>query len=392
MEINCDYGLIANYNNDIENKYCISKCCIPCPIQNYFYKDKNIEHNFYIINILRNISSILSLIILIIYIYKIINNNKVIKNNKNNNIELKKIILKKNINIIIICLSFSIFLFSGVSFFAFNNPKIIQCKDIITSSDQNNNLLCSIQGSILVFSSFSVVIWIFILILNFHLYNVWNSNYIITNYYFSNIFIWGIPVLITFIVLSTNNISYEFSNLCLVSIENIFNMFFYPLGSIVFLSFLILIISIFYIIYKCVYTYTDFHIYNKRDNYEYQMKKLELDKMLEVFKYHWRYIIIGIISVFTFSFYWLFYYKEINNFKNIFEDLLICLKNNDINKCIINTKEKMPPYNLMITSETLVSIVGIWLFFIFIDISYIKKIKQKIFLKSNNKDNLLNMI
>lgn len=392
MENNCSYNLINNNNNDTINKYCISNCCIPCPVQNYFYKDNNIEHDFYIINILRNISSILSLIILIKYIFKIRNTNIIINDIKNNNKENKKLMLERNLNIIIIFLSLSIFLFSGVSFFSLKNPKNIQCKDIITSSNQENNYLCSIQGGILVFSSFSVVIWIFILILNFHIYNVWNSYYIITNGYFNNIIIFSIPLLITFIVLSTNNISYEFSNLCLVSIENIFNMFFYPLGSIIFSAFIILIISLTYIIYKYIYINIDFYMYNSKDLYNYESKKLELSKIINVFKNHWRYMIIGLLSVFTFTFYWVFYYKQINNFQNIFNNLLKCLQTNKIDICIISTKKRLPSYQLMIISETLVSIVGIWLFLIFVDINFLE-IYNRISNKMTKKDNnLLNMI
>lgn len=391
MENNCNYNLISNNNNDTINKYCISNCCIPCPVQNYFYKDNNIEHDFYIINILRNISSILSLIILVKYIIKIRNTNIKINKYKNNYKEINKLMLEKNLNIIIIFLSLSIFLFSGVSFFSLKNPKNIQCKDLITSSNQENNYLCSIQGGILVYSSFSVVIWIFILILNFHIYNVWNSYYIITNGYFNNIIIFSIPFLITFIILSTNNISYEFSNLCLVSIENIFNMFFYPLGSIIFSAFIILIISLTYVIYKYIYVNIDFYMYNSKDLYNYESKKLELSKIIGVFKNHWRYIIIGLLSVFTFTFYWIFYYKQINNFQNIFSNLLKCLETNKIDICIIDTKNKLPSYQLMIISEMLVSIVGIWLFLIFADIN-LSKIFKKISKKKTKKNNLLNMI
>lgn len=386
MDKKCNYGLIFNPNNDINNKYCISNCCIPCPMQNYFYKDNNIEYDFYIINILRNISCILSLIIIIKYIKK----NK-IKYNENNDIKIK---MEKNINIIIIFLSLSIFLFSGVSFFSLKDPKNIQCKDIITKSTQNNNTLCSVQGSILVFSSFSVCIWILVLILNFFIYNVCNSHYIITENYFNNIIIWAIPIISTYSILVTNNISYEFSNLCLISIENIFNMFFYPLGFIIFSAFLILIISLIYIIFKCIFVTIEYKMYNNNDEYKYEIIELELAKIYNVVKFHWRYILVGLISVFTFTFYWIFYYKEINTFKNVFINLLECLNNEDINICIIKSKNELPPYRLMILSELFVSIVGIWLFIIFIDLDIFKKfnILKRIFTKNKNKTELLNII
>lgn len=374
MENNCDYGLIFNYENTNDNKYCISKCCVPCPIQNYFYKENNIENDFYIINIIRIISCFLSLIVLIRHIY-------IYKNNEKN-------------NVIIIYLSLSIFLFNSVSFFVIKDPKTIQCKDIITSSTQFNNYICTIQGGILIFSSFSIVIWIFVLILDFFITNVYKSYYIITNNYFNNFIAWGIPLIITFIILATGNISYEFSNLCLISIENIFNMFFYPLGFIIFSAFLILIISLIYIIFKCIFVTIEYKMYNNNDEYKYEIIELELAKIYNVVKFHWRYILVGLISVFTFTFYWIFYYKEINTFKNVFINLLECLNNEDINICIIKSKNELPPYRLMILSELFVSIVGIWLFIIFIDLDIFKKfnILKRIFTKNKNKTELLNII
>lgn len=324
----CPYNLINNYNNEIKDKYCISNCCLPCPLQNYFYNNYNIERDFKIINILRIISTFLSIIIMLLYIIKLKNINI-----KNENVDNNKKLIEKNLNIIIICLSLSVFLFSGVSFFVFNNPKDIQCKDMITKSTQYNNNLCAIQGGILVFSSFCIVVCIFILILNFHINNIWNNKYIITNYYFNNIIIWGIPSIITFIILSTNNISYEFSNLCLVSIESIYNMFFYPLGSIMFLGFLILLISLIFITYKLIYTNVDFYMYDKKDEYKSEIKKLELYKTIYVFKYHWRYILIGIITTFTISFYWLFYFKEVNKIKNVIINFIECSKKENVEIC-----------------------------------------------------------
>lgn len=387
----CPYYLIKNTEKENVNKYCLKDCCIPCPLQNYFYNKYNIEYDFNIINILRIISTFLSIIIMIMYFIKFKKNK--FKNEGGNE---KRSLIEKNTNIIIICLSFSIFLFSSISLFVINNPKRIQCKDILTKSTQNNNLLCSIQGGILIFSSFCTVVWIFVLILDFHINKIWNNNYIITNHYFNNILIWFIPFVITFTILTTNNISYEFANLCLVSVDNIYNMFFYPLGCIVFLGFLILLISLIIITYKYIYTNVDFYMYDQKDEYKVEMKKLELNKTIDIFKYHWRYILIGLITIFTISFYWLFYYKEINKLKELFKDIIECSHTQTIDICINSSISKLPSYKLMVVAETLVSIVGIWLFIIFIDITYFKnyykKLKQINIFNSSDKNKLLNHI
>lgn len=171
-------------------------------------------------------------------------------------------------------------------------------------------------------------------------------------------------------------------------------MFFYPLGFIIFSAFLILIISLIYIIFKCIFVTIEYKMYNNNDEYKYEIIELELAKIYNVVKFHWRYILVGLISVFTFTFYWIFYYKEINTFKNVFINLLECLNNEDINICIIKSKNELPPYRLMILSELFVSIVGIWLFIIFIDLDIFKKfnILKRIFTKNKNKTELLNII
>lgn len=147
-----------------------------------------------------------------------------------------------------------------------------------------------------------------------------------------------------------------------------------------FLGFLILIISLIIITYKYIYTNVEFYMHNQEDEYKIEIKKIELNKTIDIFRNHWRYMLIGLITIFTISFYWMFYYKEINKFKNIFIDLKICSKIKDIGICINDSIDMLPPYRLIVTAEVLVSIVGIWLFIIFIDISYFKKkfMKSKI--------------
>lgn len=373
----CSYGLLFNNKNNTLDKYCLENCCIPCPIQNYFYKNYNIERDFKIINVLRVASTILSLYILITYIFKLINK-------KTSNLERKYIS-------IVTYLSFSIFLFSSVSLFVIQDPKKIQCKDEITKSTQTNNTLCSVQGALLIFSSFSIVISVFMLVLDFHIEKILKKEIMSKKYVNSGL--WIIPFIATFIVLLTNNISYEFSNLCLISLDYIYYMFFYPLGSIIFLSSLLLLISLTKISYDYAYTSYNIFFYNntRDDSQSIEMRELDLKKIKLVLKDNWRYISISFISSFTISFYWIFYYNEINKFKTIFSDFSFCMIDTTPEHCFVELFNKIPKYTMLIISETLVSIVGLWLFLVFFEFDKCSIFIEKsvIFKRKNKNKNTL---
>lgn len=116
----------------------------------------------------------------------------------------------------------SILLFNSVIFFTINKPINIQCINNVTPSNQGNNILCFIQGSILVFSTFSTIIWISILIVNFHIKTFWskykiyfnnqNITFEITNYKITYFFGWVLPLLLTLICIFLKSISYELIN------------------------------------------------------------------------------------------------------------------------------------------------------------------------------------
>lgn len=370
----CPFPLIYS---DTTIKYCLNKCCIPCPIQNYLYDDK-LEYGLFISDILRIISFILSLIIFICYIY---------------------LFKKKHFiyNSIILNLSLCILLFSSVIFFTIKNPIKIQCTNNVTPSNQNNNILCFIQGSILVFSTFSTILWISILIINFHIKTFWNKyrsyfnnknlNFEITNYKVTYFIGWIIPLIFTLICIFLKSISYEYSNLCLISLEWIFKLFFYPLGSIIFPCFLLHIFSLSYISYNSI-----IQVFTNIENKNMEVFK-DYYQMITVFKNYWRYFLIGIISVSTLTFYWIFYFTQITKINNTLENIedlkiwLNCIStNNNKNKCFYIIKDKIPSLDIMIFAEISVSIIGIWLFLLFGTELY--KLKKKII---NNNMNFLNL-
>ena len=204
-------------------------------------------------------------------------------------------------------MSIAIFLFSMVVFFSIGDPKKLQCAaNEISQATMNNNPLCGAQGAIVIFGSFATCCWCAALILNLHVHTVWNSNFFTNRYLMLNLICWGIPTVMTSIALGLHAIKFEFANLCLVSMDYIFAMFFYPLAAIVCPSFLIHIATFFYIAKIAV-----------REGLESDMtQSLSTGTMTErppgvsrkhvivAVKIQWRALLLAIIAIVTVLFYW----------------------------------------------------------------------------------------
>lgn len=247
----------------------------------------------------------------------------------------------------------------------------------------------------LIYSSFSTIIWVSLLIINFNIKTFWRfygrffkdkdlHNFSITKYKIFHVIGWGVPLIFTLICIFLNSIAYEYSNLCLISLNWIFSLFFWPLAIIIFPSFLLHIISMFYICYssvKQVFVYEN--NFNKEVINDYY-------NLIIVFKNYWRFFFIGIISISTVTFYWIFYFTQITRINDLINNIdiikhwLRCmtLNNSDQNKCVYILKDKVPSLKIMIAAETTVSIIGIWLFLIFGNQIYNlkKKMEDKQFL------------
>lgn len=91
----------------------------------------------------------------------------------------------------------------------------------------------------MIFASFASVMWCTTLIVNLHLLTVWNSHFLNDKYIVINVIGWGVPASIMSIALGLHAVKFEFAHLCLVSLERIFEIFFYPMAAIVCPAFLI---------------------------------------------------------------------------------------------------------------------------------------------------------
>lgn len=165
-------------------------------------------------------------------------------------------------SLLILNFALAIFLFSMVVFFSIGDTKRLQCSGDINPADMDNNALCGAQGAILIFSSLATVLWCAALIINLHMHTVWNSSFFANKYIFLHVFCWGVPAAFMAAALGLHAVKFEFANLCLVSIDYIFDLFFYPMAAIIAPAFLLHILTFFYIAKVCamdgvkpIYTY-----------------------------------------------------------------------------------------------------------------------------------------
>ncbi|CAO3687789.1 unnamed protein product [Rhizopus stolonifer] len=271
----------------LSESYCKYGCCIPCPVQNYVYKKGWAEIGFAAPNVVRFVSAILSLILVISYLV----------------LPFKR----RHPSILILNMSISIFFFNMTSFFAIGNPERLQCSSNgVAPAEIGNNALCAAQGAILVFSSFSTILWSCVLILNLHFNTVWSSSFFADKYIILNIICWGIPVAMTCIAIGLHALKFEFSSLCLISMEYIFKIYFYPLAAIVCPSFLIHVCTFFYIAKAAIREKlgSDHTQTLSAGNTTDIPQGLNHRHIVAAVKIQWRALLLTIVAISTILFYW----------------------------------------------------------------------------------------
>ncbi|RCH77663.1 hypothetical protein CU098_000852, partial [Rhizopus stolonifer] len=258
------------------------------------------------------------------------------------------------------------------SFFAIGNPERLQCSSNgVSPAEIGNNALCAAQvlklGAILVFSSFSTILWSCVLILNLHFNTVWSSSFFADKYIILNIICWGIPVAMTCIAIGLHALKFEFSSLCLISIEYIFKIYFYPLAAIVCPSFLIHVCTFFYIAKAAIKEKLESdHIQTlSAENTTDIQQGVNHRHIVAAVKIQWRALLLTILAISTILFYWLAYMIQVSNFTNTEKDgnIILCwiecmlLSKGDQDKCYQFAKSWLPSFPLMVTVDIFASLI-----------------------------------
>ncbi|KAI9272566.1 hypothetical protein BY458DRAFT_455346 [Sporodiniella umbellata] len=347
---------LASTGKTLSESFCDYGCCIPCPVQNYVYKKGWAKVEFAVPNIVRFVAAFLSLFLVISYLV----------------LPFKR----RHPSALILNLSISIFLFSMTSFFAIGNPEKLQCSpNGVTPAEIGNNALCAAQGAILVFASFATVLWCSALILNLHLSTVWSSSFFADKYIILNIICWGIPTGMTCLAIGFHALKFEFSSLCLISIEYVFKIFFYPLAALICPSFLIHVCTFFYIAKIAIQEKLEYDRSQSQSsgNATDVVPGVSRRHIIAAVKIQWRALLMAVVGITTILFYWLAYMVQVDRFTDTERDGVIVerwiqcmlLSEGDQNKCYEFSKNWLPSFPLMITVDIFASLIGFWLFILF---------------------------
>lgn len=347
-----------NGTTDTENAvFCRFGCCMPCPAQDLFFNQGWTKHGFLATNIVRFVSAVASFVILVSYL--------VLPDKR------------RHPSLLILNFALAIFLFSMVVFFSIGDPKRLQCSGDINPADMDNNALCGAQGAILIFSSLATVLWCAALIVNLHMHTVWNSSFFANKYIFLHVFCWGVPAAFMAAALGLHAVKFEFANLCLVSIDYIFDLFFYPMAAIIAPAFLLHILTFFYIAKVAMKESAQSEASQSRSANSFasrnQLATRKHKHVIQAVKIQWRALLLAIVALVTVLFYWIFYFTQVNRMASLETDDATILKwlecmldpDNTQDSCTDLVSNHLPPFGLMITAETLVGLVGLWLFLIF---------------------------
>ncbi|EIE83579.1 hypothetical protein RO3G_08284 [Rhizopus delemar RA 99-880] len=268
-------------------------------------------------------------------------------------------------SLLILNLSISIFLFSMVSFFAIGNQERLQCSP--------NGIAPGEMGAILVFSSFSTTLWCSALILNLHFHTVWNSNFFTNKYLMLNIICWGIPAVVTCVAIGLHSLKFEFASLCLVSMEYVFKLYFYPLAAIICPSFIIHIGTFFYIAKMAIQEKRESDMSQSLSTGKVTSQGVNHRHIVAAVKIQWRALLLAVVAIATVLFYWLAYMTQVRrlteteNNATLVTSWLQCMltPGNDQDICYEIIKPILPNFSLMVTVDILAALIGFWLFLMF---------------------------
>ncbi|KAJ2955576.1 hypothetical protein NQZ79_g8425 [Umbelopsis isabellina] len=354
----------AGTNNSISSDTCANGCCIPCPVQEYFYPVGWMEKGFIATDIIRSVSAILSLFLVISY----------------------AVLPDKRTHPSLLIFEFfiALFLYSADVLFVLGNPKRIQCSTDIVASTQDNNLVCAIQaidmistGGILIYSTLAMALWVSAVIINLHLHTVWNSKFLVNKYLALNIICWGGPLVVTIISLVYHQVQFEFANLCLLSADWIYKLFFDPLAAIVLPSVVIHLATFFHIARVSMKGTTDIEMSDSRtfgttSQHSRQPLVSHRRHVVTAFKIQWRALLLALNAMVAFLFYWIFYLVQLPKLANLRDNkemlaswVQCMMINHDQNLCSSIVSDKLPPFALLITAEALVSLIGVIVFITF---------------------------
>jgi hypothetical protein len=113
-----------------------------------------------------------------------------------------------------------------------------------------------------------------------------------TRYTLLHVLCWTYPLVVMIVCLAEGEIKFEFANLCLVNVDKIFDLFFYPMAGLVCPAFLIHLSTFFYIAKVAI-----------KETWSLD-QKANPKLVFTAVRIQWRALLLAILSTITVVFYW----------------------------------------------------------------------------------------
>ncbi|GBB86787.1 hypothetical protein RclHR1_01320022 [Rhizophagus clarus] len=362
----CPYPLISLKSTGLlptNTSFCLNDCCLSCPIANNFYKENQIDLVFHVLSVVRVISFICVLIIVVSYI--------VLPNKR------------EHPAITVLCFNISLLIFTGVTFFYVGDIRKIQCADLINQATMRNNALCGVQGIVVVFSTFLLILWCFLLILHLHFQTVWGSNIMQKFHLMSQILVIILSVTFTILPSAMGKISFGFGAVCLVSPDFDKILFWYPLAIFVIPGFLIHFCTFLFIGKSQFMGSLDYHddstIDLENSKSSGLLTNVSGQEIVRAIRVQWRALMLALILLITYVIYWTYVEVEVEKIKpknfnppqpwilNWLECIFINgMKGmNAQNICSSHAIGNVPKLSHLVVAESATATLGICIFIIF---------------------------
>lgn len=119
-----------------------------------------------------------------------------------------------------------------------------------------------------------------------------------------NIICWGIPAVVTSVAIGLHSLKFEFASLCLVSMEYVFKLYFYPLAAIICPSFIIHIGTFFYIAKMAIQEKRESDMSQSLSTGKVASQGVNHRHIVAAVKIQWRALLLAVVAIATVLFYW----------------------------------------------------------------------------------------
>ncbi|KAJ3289269.1 hypothetical protein HDU76_007556 [Blyttiomyces sp. JEL0837] len=359
---------VATQNNCASNN-----CCVPCPVQDYFYPVGSFEASVLYVEIGNGISALLAGYVVLSW--------AVLPGRR------------QHPGDIVLHFSIAVMIWQACAFFLYGNPKRVQCADETTIATASNNTLCGAQGALVMCAVHAAVMWAGYMICNLHATIVWRSSVFERYKPLGVILCWGLPGIFTFIPFLLSSVDGLTGVTCIISPDKANYYFFSVQALVVIPSFFLNIATMIHIMIVARRSGSSNMSQSRSGNgYSSQnqsgngysggnsVKPLSARRqMLQLLKLNWRALFLGLVFITTYVVYVTFFNLVVAKIATTNSNTpwvqawtqCIVTKSTNMtindaqNACAGDFSSNLPSFAMIVTSNVIVSTVGLWIFFIF---------------------------